>query len=199
MMRAIGLQVVLTIVLLVPRAARADEQGPQGGGPPPPTENSDKAEKAEKPEVVPPQEPKDTHEGQYLKTPIRPREIVVDIPGVRPTQTKLMLYSLAAATVIAGGVGLYYHLDSRDAANSVSRQVFEGETWTADRQALFEQGERSRGRAAIWYTAGGLFLTGTVVALIVTEPKSERQVIRPRHAGIAPTPGGAIAGAGWSF
>jgi hypothetical protein len=197
-MRAIGVQ-ALTIVLgcLASPAAHADELGPQEGGPVPAPAPPKPEGETEKTEAPPP--PKETHEGVYYKSPIRPREIVVDIPGVRPTQTKLMLYSLAAASVIAGGIGLYYHLDSRSAANTVSRSLFSGETWTQDRQDRLEEGERSKTRAAVAYTVGGLFVTGTIIALILTEPKSERTVIRPRHAGIAPTPGGAVAAAGWSF
>jgi hypothetical protein len=198
-MRAIGVQALLMIVLgcLVPRAVHADEVGQEA--PTPPTQPTQPTESSDKAKVETPPAPKETHEGQYLKTPIRPREIVVDIPGMRTPQTKLMLYSLAAAGVVAGGIGLYFHLDSRSAANAVSRSIFEGETWTQDRQDRLEEGQRSKSRAALSYTLGGLFVTGTIVALILSEPKSERTVIRPRHAGIAPTPGGAVVGAGWSF
>jgi hypothetical protein len=191
-MRAILLGCLLAAL---PRASYADEVGPQGG-----------------PETAPPVEPKKETPGTeeapppprseapiIYKAPIRPREIVVDVPGVRSTQTRLILGTLAAATVIVGGIGLYFHVESRDAANEVSRSVFDGETWTQARQDRLEEGERARSRAIVSYTFGGLLLTGTVVALILSEPRSERHVIRPRHAGVAPIPGGAIAGAGWSF
>lgn len=146
-----------------------------------------------------PKPPPDHYERPTLKTPIRPREIVIDVPGVRNTQQKIVLGSLIAAGVIAGGFGLYFHLDSRSAANEVSESVFNGQTWTPARQARFDEGETSKTRAGIGYAISGVFVIGAIVALVVTEPKSERAVIRPRHAGVTPIPGGAIAGAGWSF
>jgi len=147
---------------------------------------------------APPPTP-DNFEKPALKTPIRPREIVIDVPGVRSLKTKIVLGSVLGAGTLAGLVGLYFHVESRSAANEVSKQVFNGQTWTPDRQLRFEDGEQARGRAIASYAIGRAFVIGAIVALIVTEPKSEQAVIRPRHAGIVPVPGGAIAGAGWSF
>ena len=182
------------LAIAIPRGAWADEVGPQGG----PGETPVPPKKEEPPAEETPPRPQSETPILYKK-PIRPREIVVDIPGLRSTQTKVMLYGLAAATTIVGSIGLYFHLGSRSAADDVSRSLFDGETWTQNRQARFDDGERDKSRATVAYTIGGLLLTGTIVALIVTEPKSERSIIRPRHAGIAPTQGGAVAGAGWSF
>jgi hypothetical protein len=191
-MRAILLGCLLA---MLPRVASADEPGPQGG----PGETPPPQPKKETPTEEPPPPRPQSEAPVIYKQPIRPREIVVDIPGVRSTQTRLMLGGLAAATLIVGGIGLYFHVESRDAANEVSRQIFAGETWTQARQDRVEDAERSKTRAIIGSTAGGLLLAGTITALILTEPKSERAVIRPRHAGVVPVPGGAIAGAGWSF
>ncbi len=180
------------LICTLPRFAIADEA-------PPPTEPLvEPTPTREEPEDQP-KPPPDQYERPALKTPIRPREIVIDVPGLRNTQQKIVLGSLVVAAVISGSIGLYFHLDSRSAANDVSQSVFDGKTWTADRQARFEEGERSKTRAGVGYAIGGAFVIGAVVALIVTEPKSERAVIRPRHAGVTPIPGGAIAGAGWSF
>jgi hypothetical protein len=141
----------------------------------------------------------ENYEKPALKTPIRPREIVIEVPGMRTKQTRIVLGSLLAAGTIGGLVGVYFHLGSRSAANDVSQGVFNGRTWTPDRQARFDEGERDKTRAGIAYAIGGAFVIGAIATLIATDPKSQREVIRPRHAGIVPVPGGAVAGAGWSF
>ena len=148
-------------------------------------------------ETPPP--PPENYEKPTLKTPIRTREIVIDVPGTRTQQQKLVLGGLLAAGGIAGVLGVYFHLDSRSAANDVAESVFNGQTWTPERQARLEDGQASRTRAGVAYGIGGALVIGAIVTLIATEPKSERAVIRPRHAGVTPIPGGAIAGAGWSF
>lgn len=187
----------------LPRLAAADEA-------PPPTEPLvEPVPIQDKTEQAPPTP--ENYEKPALKTPIRPREIVIEVPGIRSRQTKIVLGALLAAGAIGGGLGAYFHLESRSAANDVSQAVFNGQTWTADRQRRFEDGESAKSRAAVGYAIGGAFVIGAIVTLIVTEPKSEQAVLRPRHAGtpqggldsrltgVSPIPGGAIAGAGWSF
>lgn len=129
------------------------------------------------------------------------REIVIDTPGERTRENKLLLAGLAGAGVLAGGLGLYWHLDSRSASREVSAKELTGKAWTSDRQALVEQADRSRTRAAIAYGIGGALVVSAVVALIVTEPPSERTVIHPRSATptVAPIQGGAVVGGAWSF
>ena len=189
--------VFVACLLAVPRFAAAEEVPPPAEPPVQPAPIQDTSE------APPP--PRENMEKPVLKTPIRPREIVIDVPGVRTREQKIVLGSLMAAGTIAGLLGVYFHLESRSAANDVSESVFNGQTWTSDRQARLEEGERSKTRAGISYAMGGAFVIGAIVALIVTEPKSEKAVIRPRHAGntvsplVSPIPGGAMAGAGWSF
>lgn len=129
------------------------------------------------------------------------REIVIETPGERSPANKALLVGLAGAGVLAGGLGLYWHLDSRSAADEVSASVFTGEAWTSEDVASVEQAERARTRAAVAYGIGGAFVVGALVALIVTEPAPERTVIRPRSATptVAPTEGGALVGGRWSF
>lgn len=183
--------VLAGLICTLPRLVAADEA-------PAPTEPLVEPVPIQDTSETPPPPP-DTYERPTLKAPIRPREIVIDVPGVRPTTTKIVLGSLIAASAISGIVGLYFHLDSRSAANEVSESVFNGKTWTPEREQRFDDGERSKSRAAVGYAIGGAFVIGAIVTLIATEPSSERAVIRPRHAGVVPVPGGAIAGAGWSF
>jgi hypothetical protein len=187
------MRAVLLACLLAgaPRVAIADEA-------PAPTEPPVQPAPIQDTKESPPPPP-DNYEKPTLKTPIRPREIVIDVPGTRTRQQKMILGGLLAAGGVAGVLGVYFHLDSRAAANDVSEPVFNGQTWTPERQARLEDGQASRTRAGIAYGLGGAFVIGAIVALIATEPKSEQAVIRPRHAGVTPIPGGAIAGAGWSF
>lgn len=183
--------VVLACLILVPGLAAADDL-------PAPTEPPIQPAPIQDTSETPPPPPQN-YEKPALKSPIRPREIVIDVPGVRSRTQKIALGSLVAAGVIAGSIGLYFHLDSRSAANEVSESVFNGKTWTPEREQRFDEGERSKSRAGIGYAIGGAFVIGAIVTLIVTDPGSERAVIRPRHAGVVPVPGGAVAGAGWSF
>jgi hypothetical protein len=182
---------MLACLISMPRLAIADEApGPSG----PLVEPIPIQDTSNEPPPV-----QENYEKPTLKEPIRPREIVIDVPGVRTPSQKIVLGSLIAAGVIGSAVGLYFHMESRSAANEVSESVFNGKTWTPERQDRFDDGERAKSRAAVGYAIGGAFVVGALVALIVTEPSTERAVIRPRHAGVVPVPGGAIAGAGWSF
>jgi hypothetical protein len=130
------------------------------------------------------------------------KDIIIEIPGERSTENKLMLGGIAGAGVILGLLGAYWHLDSRSASDDVTADSFTGQAWTAEDQALFERAERSRGRAIIAYSAGGVLLVGAAVLYIITEPKSETAVIRPHGRGsptVTPTDGGAMLGGMWSF
>jgi hypothetical protein len=127
------------------------------------------------------------------------REITIEVPGERTQNQKLMLGGLLAAGVLVSSLGLYWHLDSRDASNEVSAGAFTGEGWTEEHVGLVERAERSKTRATIAYSIGGAFLIGTVAAWILTDPKSEKTVIR---TGVIVTPtsdGGAMASKAWSF
>ncbi len=182
---------LLVCLFAVPRLAAADDAPAPAEPLVEPVPIQDTTEK--------PAPPQENYEKPALKTPIRPREIVIDVPGIRTKQTRIVLGSLLAAGTAAGLLGMYFHLGSRSAANDVSQGVFNGKTWTPERQDRFDEGERDKTRAGIAYAIGGAFVIGAIAALIATDPKSEQAVIRPRHAGIVPVPGGAVAGAGWSF
>ena len=128
------------------------------------------------------------------------REIVIETSGERSRENKLMLAGLVTAAGLAGGLGLYWHLDSRSASSEVSASLFTGEAWTADDAATLARGERSGTRALVAYGVGGALLIGAVAALILTEPPSETTVLRPGAAPtVVPTQGGAMVGGWWSF
>lgn len=130
------------------------------------------------------------------------KDIVIEIPGERTMEQKILVGSLAGAGALAGAIGAYFHLDSRDAANEVSSDTYTGHAWTAEDESLVDRADRSRTRAIVGYSVGGALLIGAIVAFIVTDPPSETAVIRPHGRGsvmVTPTEGGAVAFGTWSF
>jgi hypothetical protein len=129
------------------------------------------------------------------------KPITIIAPGERSTNNKLVLAGIAGAGLIAGAVGFYFHLDSRTASDEVGTDVFTGNAWSPEHQALVDRAESSRTAAIAMYSIGSAFLIGTVVYWIATDPPDETIVIRPRSAQptVAPIPGGAVVGGTWSF
>jgi len=129
------------------------------------------------------------------------RDIVIETPGERPANTKILLAGLVGASLIAGGFGLYWHLDSRSASDELSAGKFTGKAWTSEDIALVEQADRSTTRATIAYGIGGGLLLGAAIAFIATDPGSETTVITPNRATptVSSTSGGAVLGAKWRF
>jgi hypothetical protein len=115
----------------------------------------------------------------------RARDITIEIPGERTRDNKLLLAGLGAAAVLVSGLGVYWHLDSRDASDEVSSDELTGKAWTETQVALVDRADRSRTRAIVAYSLGGALLIGTLVTYIVTEPESTTSVI---HTGVAIAP-----------
>lgn len=121
------------------------------------------------------------------------------------SQTNIWALSITAGVgVVLGGVGAYYHFDSRDQSNKINAHRFTGEAWTAERQAIFDDAHSSAVKAGVFYGIGGVLILGAAIAYIATEPKMETIVIHPHvdpkpTALVAPTPGGALVGGTWSF
>lgn len=130
------------------------------------------------------------------------KDIVIEIPGERTMEQKVLVGGLAGAGILVGAIGAYFHYDSREAANEVGSDTYTGEAWTAEDRGLVDQADRSRTRAIVGYSIGGALLIGAIVAYIITDPPSETAVIRPHGRGSAmvmPTEGGALAVGTWSF
>jgi len=130
------------------------------------------------------------------------KDIVIEIPGERTTEQKILVGSLAGAGFVVGAIGAYFHYDSRQASDDVGSDTYTGHAWTAEDRVLVDQADRSRTRAIVGYSIGGALLIGAIVAYIVTDPPSESVVIRPHGRGSAmltPTEGGAMAVGTWSF
>jgi hypothetical protein len=142
-----------------------------------------------------------TDDGPMVRPRTRRRDIVVEIPGERSLPTKLAVGGIAAGGVLAGVVGLYFHLDSRSAVDNVDAGRFVGKPWTQDQVDQVDRAARSRTRAAIGYGVGGALVIGAVIAFIVTDPKSETSVIHTTRATpiVSPVPDGAVVGGAWRF
>jgi hypothetical protein len=135
----------------------------------------------------------------------RGRDIVVRYHPDRTRENITMLALLGGAGLLFGGVGLYFHFDSRSATGETQARVYTGRTWTPERQETYDRAHRSAGIAGVSYGIGGVFLIATAVAYMVTEPKMETVVIHPHTNGKAPSamvtplPGGAFVSRGWEF
>jgi hypothetical protein len=128
------------------------------------------------------------------------RDIVVVTEGSRSTRNILALSGVAAAALAFGGIGLYYNLDARDAANQVTTTGPVGEPWTKADQATYDRANSSSTKAEVFYGVGGACAIAVAVAYMVTAPPSETTVIHPHAtAVVAPTRGGAVVAGVWRF
>jgi hypothetical protein len=131
---------------------------------------------------------------------MKPREIQVEIPGERSKNNKILVASLGAAGVIASALGVYWHLDSRDASKEVSADYFTGEAWTDEKVDLVDRADRSKTRATIAYSLGGALIVGAIATWILTAPESQTTIIRTGGVAVTPThDGGGMVTGMWSF
>lgn len=133
----------------------------------------------------------------------RGRDIVVRYTPSRSAKNITTLAIIGGSALLLGGIGLYYHFDSRSASDSVEAIKFSGEPWTAAHQADYDRAHSSATLATAMYGIGGALLVTTAIIYMVTEPKQIETVISPhsnaKHALVAPTRGGALVGTWWSF
>lgn len=131
----------------------------------------------------------------------RTREIVIEVPVERSRTNVIALASVAGAAVLAGAIGLSYHLDARSATEEIEGGAFQGRPWTQAQIDLVERAERSSAAATVCYGIGGALILGAAVAYIVTAPRSRTSVIRTIGAAptVAPVAGGAVLGGAWRF
>lgn len=145
-------------------------------------------------DIVNPPDPADT---QMFRAPTG-GDIVIDTPNDRSTNNVILLSSLAGAGAILGGVGLYFHLDSRSQSDKISATANTGRPWTPADQATADTASSDRTKAAVFYAVGGALIIASAITLMLTDPGSTHTVIHP-HTALAPVPGGAIAMHEWSF
>ena len=182
------MKTVVALALLVPMAARADVPD-EGVSPGNGSGSATQPAPATEAQGAPGDSP-------ALATDMRHKDIVVVTPGERSTKNIAILASLAGAGALLGGVGVYFNLDSKSAADEVSQHRPVSQPWTPARQATYDRAHDSAVKAGVFYGIGGALVLGAVVGLIVTAPKSETTVIHP-HVAVGPQ--GATIGGSWEW
>jgi len=205
------MRVVLALVLaLVAMTAPVFAGEPDSVGSPPPLSPPSQTIPAPAPAPAPPEgqpEPAvdPAYGGPNERAGVRrTRDIVVKYHPDRSRENITMVALLGGAGLLFGGVGLYFHFDSRSASDEVKSQRYTGQTWTQEREDTFDRAHRSAAIAGVAYGIGGALLIATAVAYIVTEPPLETLVIHPHTSPkpvtiVAPIPGGAFVSRGWEF
>jgi hypothetical protein len=181
----------IVLGLLAASPAFADEPSP----PPDPAPPVDPAPIA--PPSATPANPDSA--ADYRPQPMK-KDIVIKVDRDRDAKNVAIFAALAGGGALLGAIGVYYNLDSRDAAKAVSPSQPTGVAWLAGQQADYDRAHSSAVKAGIFYGVGGAALIGSVIYLIVTEPGTETTVIHPHYTPtVAPAPGGAVLGGAWSF
>jgi len=125
----------------------------------------------------------------------------------RTRRQHIIIASLFGGALAFGGIGLYFHLDSRDASNTLS--IAGGEpirTYDRAADSLRDRAFRSRTLAIVGYSIGGAFIAATIAAMSMTQPGDEIISIDDEPApkntvpvSVVPVRGGAVVGKAWSF
>lgn len=132
------------------------------------------------------------------------RGIVVRYTPNRSKENIILLSVLAGSSLVFGGIGLYFHFDSRSSSDMVSAHKFTGLPWTQERQDIYDDAHHSATVAKVAYGIGSAVLLTTAIVYMVTEPKMKEMSVASHASGkptalVAPTRGGAIVGGAWSF
>ena len=184
----------IALALLLPAQAFADDPPA-----PEPTRIAPEETPAPAPAPVPP--PQAAHDpdnaADYRPQPMK-KDIVIKVYEDRDTKNVLMLSGIAGLGAVLGAVGVYYNLDSRDAAAAVSPKMPTNQPWTAAQQADYDRAHSSGVKAGVFYGLGGAALLTAAVLFIATAPAEHATIIHPHYA-IAPTHGGAFVARAWSF
>src|SRR5690349_8139900 len=129
----------------------------------------------------------------YFERKAAGSSILVRRPGSRTLQQKLVIAGLFGGAAIAAGAGVWFHLDSRDAADQVSADGDRAVgTWTDAEQDVYDRAHSSGVGAIVGYSLGAALLAGAIDEVVMTAPAEQELLLRP-------VAGGAIVGKGWTF
>lgn len=128
-----------------------------------------------------------------------------EVDKERTTRDKLMIGAFGAGALVFGGIGLLFHLDSKDKSDAVSASGrHTGLTYTAELDQTRKDALRSRNLTIASYGIGAGLLVTTFVVYLITDPGTETITLDDGRAAlppisIEPVAGGAIATGGWRF
>jgi hypothetical protein len=126
----------------------------------------------------------------------------------RTMRQKVVIGSLFGGSVLFGGVGLLFHIDSKHKSDQVSTDAghHTGQVYTQELDDTRHAAVRSRNIAIASYAVGGGLLIGTFIAYLLTDPGQETIRVGTEAAGgsgarllVAPTERGALVGGSWRF
>jgi hypothetical protein len=109
---------------------------------------------------------------------------------------KLLIGGLLAGTGLFAVSGVYFHLDSRAAAEEVSADNPTGQRWSDELADTYDRGQRSATIAKVSYALAGAAAVATLIAVWLTDPGEELVEAR---VGATVVDDGGIVGAAWQF
>jgi hypothetical protein len=109
---------------------------------------------------------------------------------------RMLIGGLLAGAAVTTAAGVYFHLDSRSAADEVSARTPTNRRWSEELDDIYDRGQRSGTLAKVSYGLAGALAVGTLVAVWLTDPGEEMVELR---VGATATPDGATVGAAWAF
>ncbi|HSD87000.1 MAG TPA: hypothetical protein VLB44_05775 [Kofleriaceae bacterium] len=195
---------LVCVAMLVAARAFADEPAPAPAPPSEPQPEAPQPAPEPKPDPAYGEKPDPADGGGgYFAAP-KGHDYTIKAYPDRTKNNILTLSIMGGASIVLGGIGLYFHLDSRDRSDQLSAHRLTGLAWTPDLQSAYDDAHRSATLAGVFYGVGGALLLGTAIAYIATEPKQQEITVHPHidakpTALVAPLRGGALVGGTWSF
>src|SRR5688500_4877422 len=102
-------------------------------------------------------------------------DLTFTVDRERCTRQRVLIASLFGSSVLFGGVGVLFHIDSKNKSDEVSTDAgrHSGRIYTDELDDIRSAAIRSRNLAIASYAVGGGFLVGTLVAYLLTDPGQE--------------------------
>jgi hypothetical protein len=137
------------------------------------------------------------HADDYFEKSNESSTVKIRQDNHRTTGQRIAIYSLLGAGAIGLGLGLYWHVDSRNAAHeieSVGTQHLG--IWNDERMDIYDRGQRSGTLAIVSYSLSAASLAAAMVVTYLTRPGDHLAAMRP---AVSPTQGGAIVSREWTW